>query len=88
MKNIRRTVETLLREGLEATGFAVPPQFDDEMVLLDCGLDSLGFAILITKLENTLGYDPFTLMDEPFYPRTFDEFVAIYEKYWDRAVEE
>lgn len=50
----------------------------DDVVLLETGLDSLGFAILVTRLEETLGYDPFTEMDEPVYPQTLGEFVDIY----------
>jgi hypothetical protein len=59
--------------------------FKPETVLLDTGLDSLGFATLVARLEADLGYDPFVLMDEPFYPRTYQEFVGIYEKYKDHA---
>lgn len=59
----------------------MPEIYTDEMVLLQSGLDSLGFAILVAQLENELGYDPFTLMEEAIYPSTFGEFVSIYEKY-------
>ncbi|ODP99261.1 hypothetical protein [Salinivibrio sp. SS2] len=52
----------------------------DEQVLLDSGLDSLGFAILVALLEEELDFDPFQEMDEAVYPTTFGEFVAIYEK--------
>ena len=51
-----------------------------ETVLLDTGLDSLGFAVLVTVLSETLGFDPFTLSPEPYYPQTFGDFVAFYEK--------
>ena len=54
---------------------------DDDTVLLESGLDSLGFAILVASLEEKLGYDPFSMMDEPVYPRTLGEFVAVYERY-------
>lgn len=57
------------------------PDLPDDAVLLETGLDSLGFAVLVARLEERLGYDPFTLMDEPYYPRTVKEFVQIYEKY-------
>jgi acyl carrier protein len=53
----------------------------DEVVLLETELDSLGFAILVTLLEEELDYDPFQMMDDAVYPKTFGEFVAIYEKY-------
>jgi len=55
----------------------------DDAILLETGLDSLGFAILVTRLEQAFGKDPFTLMETPYYPRTFKQFVEIYEKYVD-----
>lgn len=58
-----------------------PPALSDESVLLDTGLDSLGFAIVVTRLDDELGFDPFSIADEAFYPQTFGEFVAFYEKY-------
>ncbi len=57
------------------------PEIADDTALLDTGLDSLGFAVLVTRLEEELGYDPFSLMDEPVYPTTFVEFVELYEKF-------
>ena len=53
----------------------------DDAVLLDTGLDSLGFAILVALLEDELDFDPFQLMESPVYPVTFGEFVSIYERY-------
>ncbi len=52
----------------------------DDQILLETELDSLGFAILVALLEEELDIDPFQIMDEPVYPRTFGEFVAIYER--------
>jgi hypothetical protein len=69
------------KAALEQCDAAVPESLDSEMILLGSGLDSLGFAILVTTLEDELGYDPFTLMEDAFYPRTYGEFVGIYEKY-------
>ena len=57
------------------------PEFSDDTLLLETELDSLGFAVLVTRLEERLGYDPFSLMDEPVYPTTFGEFVAVYERF-------
>ena len=54
------------------------PEIKNETVLLDSGLDSLGHAILITRLEEALGYDPFTISSEAYYPRTFGELVEFY----------
>ncbi len=50
-------------------------------VLLETGLDSLGFAIFVSSLDEALGYDPFTLSQDAFYPQTFADFVAFYERY-------
>ena len=57
---------------------ASAPQIKNETVLLDSGLDSLGHAILITRLEEKLGYDPFSISTEAYYPRTFGELVEFY----------
>lgn len=52
----------------------------DEVVLLDSGLDSLCFAIIVARLEDDLGVDPFSAADELQFPRTIGEFVALYER--------
>jgi hypothetical protein len=69
-----------LRELLEEDDLPVP-SLDDETVLLETGLDSLGFAVLVTRLEDELGYDPFSIMSEPVYPVTLAEFVDVYRKH-------
>lgn len=58
-----------------------PPELTRDTVLLETGFDSLGFAIFVSNLEETLDYDPFTIAEEAFYPQTFGEFVDFYEKY-------
>ena len=55
------------------------PLLNDDLILLETGLDSLGFAILVVELEEELGFDPFTLSTDAFYPQTFGEFVNFYE---------
>ncbi|CAN7384306.1 hypothetical protein LJR225_002411 [Phenylobacterium sp. LjRoot225] len=57
----------------------------DQLVLLDSGLDSLCFAIIVAQLEDELGVDPFSELDEAFFPVTFGEFVQIYEAAVQRA---
>ena len=51
----------------------------DDLALLDSGLDSLCFAILVVRLETSLGIDPFSSEDEVPFPVTFGEFVRCYE---------
>ena len=51
----------------------------DDLVLLESGLDSLAFAILVARLEDVLGYDPFTASDDVYYPLTLGQFIKFYE---------
>jgi hypothetical protein len=83
---IRRIITETLQEILVDNGVELAAPLDGDTLLLKTGLDSLGFAILVVRLEEKLGYDPFVLMAEAVYPRTLDEFVAIYEAYRDHAV--
>lgn len=71
---ITREIETIAAEQ----GKTLKPLRDDT-VLLDSGLDSLCFAILVTRLEDTLGYDPFTLSDDVYFPVTLGDFIGFYE---------
>lgn len=75
--DVRRTIEAEISELLVQEGHEVPA-FSDDLVLLESGLDSLGFAVLVTRLEENLGYDPFTELDDPVYPQTLGEFVGVY----------
>jgi acyl carrier protein len=51
----------------------------DDLVLLDSGLDSLGFAVLVARLEDKLGVDPFTAAEDAVFPVTLGDFVKVYE---------
>ena len=76
--SVRQSVIEAITTLLEEDELSVPA-LEDDTVLLETGLDSLGFAVLVTRLEESLGYDPFTLMTEAVYPRTLSDFVTIYE---------
>ena len=56
------------------------PPLTDDLVLLQSGLDSLGIAILVARLEDALGLDPFTNSDDLFYPVTLGDFITSYER--------
>jgi acyl carrier protein len=75
--HVRETIVAEITQILVEDGKEVPA-LDDGTVLLESGLDSLGFAVLVTRLEDALGYDPFTEMEDPVYPRTLGEFVEVY----------
>jgi acyl carrier protein len=51
----------------------------DNLPLLESGLDSLCFAILVARLEDEIGVDPFSAAPEAGFPTTFGEFVKFYE---------
>jgi acyl carrier protein len=51
----------------------------DDLVLLESGLDSLCFAILVARLEGELGVDPFTSSEELVFPVTLGDFIRLYE---------
>lgn len=80
MPNLRDKITTAIQETADMRGTEVGVLVD-ETVLLESGLDSLGFAILVARLEEELGYDPFVLMDVPVYPRTLSDFIEIYQRF-------
>jgi hypothetical protein len=51
----------------------------DDLVLLDSGLDSLCFAIIVARLEDVLGVDPFSTDEEVTFPVTVGDFIRCYE---------
>jgi acyl carrier protein len=51
----------------------------DDLELLDSGLDSLCFAIIVTRLEGAFGTDPFSLSEDARFPVTFGDFINFYE---------
>jgi hypothetical protein len=54
-------------------------QLTNDLALLESGLDSLGFAILVARLEEILNVDPFSADGEISFPVTFGDLVRIYE---------
>jgi acyl carrier protein len=51
----------------------------DELGLLETGLDSLCFAIIVARLEDRLEVDPFSAEDEIDFPVTVGDFIRLYE---------
>jgi acyl carrier protein len=51
----------------------------DDLPLLDSGLDSLCFAILVARLEDVTGTDPFSAAADARLPNTIGDLVAFYE---------
>ena len=51
----------------------------DDLALLESGLDSLCFAVIVARLEDLLGVDPFSADSDDPFPVTFGDFVRSYE---------
>jgi acyl carrier protein len=76
--DLEEHVTTLMHECAAMADVTLCHPITRDLVLLESGLDSLGFATLVARLEEELGYDPFSMTDEVLYPHTFGEFVDIY----------
>tara|TARA_X000000950_G_scaffold265163_1_gene339151 strand:+ start:122 stop:382 length:261 start_codon:yes stop_codon:yes gene_type:complete len=76
-ETIRATFCRVFSEQVEGSQL---PVINDRLILLESGLDSMGFAVLVIELEEVLGFDPFSISEEAFYPSTYGEFVSFYEK--------
>ena len=76
--SIRATVISEIQKVAQDDKRSLAPLADD-LVLLDSGLNSLAIAILVARLEDTLGFDPFTESRDAAYPVTVGDFVRFYE---------
>jgi hypothetical protein len=56
-------------------------RLSDDLKLLESGLDSLSFALIVMRLEGTLGFDPFDTAETVKFPVTFGDFVRLYENH-------
>jgi hypothetical protein len=54
-------------------------RLSDDLKLLESGLDSLSFALIVARLEDALGFDPFEASHDMKFPVTFGDFVKLYE---------
>jgi hypothetical protein len=76
--SVRNAVLAAIEHTAAESGIVLPA-LTNGMVLLDSGLDSLAIAILVARLEDTLGVDPFAAPDATEYPVTVADFVRLYE---------
>ncbi len=53
----------------------------DGLRLLDSGLDSLSFALIVARLEDAVGFDPFDTDEDLRFPVTFGDFLQLYENH-------
>lgn len=76
--DVREQVVTHFTQVAQEHGRQLAPLTDD-LALVNTGLDSLGFAIVVTRLETALGIDPFTADEFTNFPMTFGGFIRCYE---------
>jgi Phosphopantetheine attachment site len=78
--SVRATIMSIFQQVAAEQGRTLVP-ISDAVPLLQSGLDSLSFALVVARLEDTLGYDPFSSADAVQLPVTFGEFVRLYEDF-------
>jgi acyl carrier protein len=78
MMSVRETVVLQFQQVASEQKRKLAP-LSDNLKLLDSGLDSLSFALIVARLEDALGFDPFDTDDDVKFPVTFGEFVRLYE---------
>lgn len=71
---ILTTFETVGREQEKSLA-----PLSDDLPLLESGLDSLCIAIIVARLEDSLGLSPFDTEEEIQFPVTVGDFVEFYE---------
>jgi acyl carrier protein len=76
--SVRSTVTTIFQQVAQEQQRTLVP-LTDNLKLLDSGLDSLSFAIIVAKLEDEVGFDPFDSDQMVEFPISFADFVRLYE---------
>ena len=78
MMSVRSTIASQFEQVAREQKKSLAPLSDD-LVLLESGLDSLCFAIIVARLEDALGVDPFSAAEDAEFPVTLGDFVKFYE---------
>jgi acyl carrier protein len=76
--SVRSRIFSAMQRIAEEQKVTLPP-LQDDLSLHETGFDSLAFAILVARLEDDLGVDPFTVAEDAAFPWTVGEFVRAYE---------
>lgn len=76
--SVKSEVEAQFRQVAEEQNKSLAPLADD-LPLLESGLDSLCLAVIVARLEDMLGVDPFTTAEDEPFPVTLGDFVKSYQ---------
>jgi hypothetical protein len=77
---IRDEIVLTFRRIAEAQGQRLAP-LTDELKLTECGLDSVGFVLVVASLEESVKVDPFDSLEDVDFPVTLRDFIALYERH-------
>jgi hypothetical protein len=77
---VRATIASQFEQVAREQQRTLSPLSDD-MRLVHSGLDSLSFAIIVARLEDSRGIDPFNAAEAVEFPVTFGDFVRLYEDF-------
>ena len=76
--SVRETVLRVIDDVARANGKRLPA-LNDDLPLIDSGLDSLCLAVIVANLEDELGVDPFGSAEDGALPETVGALVGLYE---------
>ena len=80
--SVKSQITRELRQVAVEHGRTLTP-LTDETKLLESGLDSLGLAVVVIRVADSLGIYPFGSGKSAASPVTFGEFVRMYESLRD-----
>jgi acyl carrier protein len=78
--SVKSTITSQFQQVAKEQDRTLAPLADD-LRLVQSGLDSLSFAIIVARLEDSLGIDPFNAAVAVQFPVTFGDFVRLYEEF-------
>ena len=74
---IRSTILSNIQKIAVAHKRDIAASLNDDVALVDSGLDSLCFAVVVAHLEDELGLDPLSSVAR--FPVTIGDFIKLYE---------
>ena len=78
--SIRDEILLTFKRVAESQSRRLAPMTDD-LKLSECGLDSVGFVLIVATLEQSVKIDPFDSAEDVSFPVTLREFIALYERH-------
>ncbi len=70
-------LETITRVAREQERTLAP--LTDDLPLEETGLDSLCWAVIVARLEETIGVDPFSESEQGRFPVTLGDLIRVYD---------